>query len=303
MGYNIAGLVINKNYQQTFDELQNELGWYLRKGEEINFETASSNWKDAGICDVYFSDHGTLLFLNMDMCMDYYELENVNSLTFTLCETSMAFNLNYCENGIIKRAIMEVEEIRMIDEGEKLPVEKITNDISEIIWKKIEMVLGKNFDDIDLDEKAVRYYFKAQDQIDALSDESINSFIVTEQLENEDDIKDAYLTYCNACVNRKMIFRNGVICNLTNEPADFTGHCVDFVADEIEKNKMQLTLNEQKNSEKKDGNLGIRKSVLIIISTLFFLRAALGGNEMMVILFVILGLGGIIIAVFGSSDK
>lgn len=106
MGFNISGLAINKNYENEFDSLQKELGLNLKKESEIDFETASSNWKDEGICDVYFSEKGTLLFLNMDMCIDSFPLMNDNSLTFALSETSMAFSISYCENGIEKRSIM-----------------------------------------------------------------------------------------------------------------------------------------------------------------------------------------------------
>lgn len=159
MGFNVSGLAINKNYSNEFDNLQKELGWNLVKESEIDFETASSNWKDDGICDAYFSENGTLLFISMDMCTESWPLENDNSLTFALSETSMAFNINYCENGIEKRSIMEVEDNRMQDEGEKLAVEESSEDTSEIIWNQIEVVIGKRFWDIEPEEKAIRYKF------------------------------------------------------------------------------------------------------------------------------------------------
>jgi hypothetical protein len=159
MGFNISGLAINKNYENDFDSLQKELGWNLKKETEIDFETASSNWKDDGICDVYFSENGTLLFISMEMCTESFPLKNDNSLTFALSETSMAFYINYCENGIEKRLIMEVNDERMQDEGEKLGVENNAEDTSEIIWNQLEVVIGKRFWDIEPDEKATRYLF------------------------------------------------------------------------------------------------------------------------------------------------
>ena len=159
MGFNISGLVINQNYRENFEELQNKLGWNLKKVEEIDFEKASSNWQEEDICDVYFTEKGTLLFLNMDLCTSSYEIENVNSLTFALSETSMAFNLNYCENGIEVRSIMEVESEMIDNSGEKLEVEEKSNDTSEIIFNQIEVVLGKRFWDIEPNEKVFRYCF------------------------------------------------------------------------------------------------------------------------------------------------
>ena len=95
----------------------------------------------------------------MDMCTESFPLKNDNTLTFALSETSMAFNINYCENGVEKRSIMEVNDERMTDEGEKLEVEENSEGTSEIIWNQIERVIGKRFWDIEPNEKAVRYIF------------------------------------------------------------------------------------------------------------------------------------------------
>ena len=178
MGFNISGLVINKNYKGTFDQLQNEFGWTLKKEGEINFETASSNWKDDGICDVYFSEKGTLLFISMDMCTESWGLKNANTLTFALSETSMAFNLAYCDNDVLKRSIMQVEDNRIAEEGEKLEVEFKSDDISEVIWNQIEVVLGKSFWSIEPDEKAERYLFVKEEKA---SNEIVSESKVSQQ--------------------------------------------------------------------------------------------------------------------------
>ena len=70
MGFNVSGLVMDRNYEDNFTELQNGLGWKLEKESEIDFETASENWKELDICDVYFSEKGTLIFLSPDMCSE-----------------------------------------------------------------------------------------------------------------------------------------------------------------------------------------------------------------------------------------
>jgi hypothetical protein len=159
MGFNLSGLAINKNYENEFGKLQKQLGWNLEKRGEIDFETASSNWKDDGICDVYFCEKGTLLFISFDRSTDPWPLKNDNTLTFALSETSMAFNINYCENGVEKRSIMEVNDKRIRNEGEKLEVEDKSEDASEIIWNQIEVLIGKKFWSIEPDEKAFRYVF------------------------------------------------------------------------------------------------------------------------------------------------
>lgn len=159
MGFNLSGIVVNKNYENNLKSLQAEFGWNLQFIEEIDFETASSNWKDEGICDIYFSEKGTLLFVSMDLCIDSWSIKDGNTLTFALSETSMAFNLNYCEGKTLKRSFMQVNDDRMTDEGEKLAIEQTEEDVSEIIWTQLGVVLGKQFWNIEPGEKAFRYHF------------------------------------------------------------------------------------------------------------------------------------------------
>ncbi len=159
MGFNLSGLAINKNYENEFDKLQEELGWNLEKESEVDFETASANWTEEGVCNVYYTDKGTLIFINMDMCAESFPLKKDNTLTFALSETSMVFNVNYCEYGIAKRSILEVNDERMQDIGETLEVEDTSEDTSEIIFNQIETVIGKSFWNIEPDEKAIRYKF------------------------------------------------------------------------------------------------------------------------------------------------
>ena len=159
MGYNISGIAINKNYENEFESLCNQLGWNLKKGTEIDFETASENWIDDNICNVYFTKNGTLIFIGIEKCEESFKLENDNVLTFALSETSMVFKINYTEKGIEKRSIIEANDERMEDSGKELAVEKESEDTSEIIWNQIEVLLGKRFFDIELEEKVIQYSF------------------------------------------------------------------------------------------------------------------------------------------------
>lgn len=182
MGFNISGLVVNKNYQDNINELFDKLGWSLTKGEEIDFETASSNWQEEEYCDVYFSERGTLVFLNIDYCTDGYPIENLNTLTFGYSETSMAFLLNYCENGIETRSIMETEGEIFFNEGEKLEIENNCDNISDVIWKQIEIVLGKSFHEIENSETATRFYFSNELKTE------LEQTIELEQKENSNEV-------------------------------------------------------------------------------------------------------------------
>ena len=157
MGFNISGIVINKNFKNNLEDLTEKFKWNLDYLEEIDFETASKNWKEEGICDIYFNEKGTFIFLNMDDCITPYKFQNCNILTFTLSETSMAFNLNYTENEKEVRSIMQYNDKMLTDEGEKFDFED--DDTSEIIWNQIEVVLGESFWNIQPDEKCYRYKY------------------------------------------------------------------------------------------------------------------------------------------------
>ncbi|MEJ8757714.1 hypothetical protein WG947_11935 [Pontibacter sp. H259] len=159
MGFNISGVAINKNYKDNWQELQNKFGWTLKKKADISFEEAAANWKDEGICDVYFSEKGTLMFISIDRCLESWALKDADTLTFALSETSMAFNLNYCEKGEVERSIMEVNGDRMTDEGERLEAEDRSEDISDLIFNQMAVVLGKSFWSIEPGESAERYVF------------------------------------------------------------------------------------------------------------------------------------------------
>ena len=157
MGFNIAGIVINKNLENNIKSIEKAFSWNLAFVEEINFEQAYENWKEESICDIYFSSNGTFIFLNIEMCIDEYKMKGSKVLTFALSETSMSFNVNITENGFITRSLMESDGQVFVNKGEKLEIEYTTNDTSEIIWNQIEKISGENFWDIEPSEKALRY--------------------------------------------------------------------------------------------------------------------------------------------------
>lgn len=161
MGHNISGIAFNKNFENNVEELSKLLGVYLQNENEIIFEEASENWKEEGYFDVYFSKNGTLVFANIDYCLEPYSYEETNILTFALSETSMTFNIGYTENNVLIRSIMKVNDDILDEEGEPLQCE-IDNedDMTETIFDQIGEVIGIHFYEIELDEKAYRFTLK-----------------------------------------------------------------------------------------------------------------------------------------------
>lgn len=161
MGHNISGIAINKNFENNVEELSKLLGVELQIENEIIFEDASENWKEEGYFDVYFSKNGTLIFANIDYCLEPYSHKETNILTFALSETSMTFNIGYTENDVLVRSIMKVNDDTIDEEGEPLQCE-IDNedDMTEAIFDQIGEVIGMHFYEIELDEKAYRFALK-----------------------------------------------------------------------------------------------------------------------------------------------
>ena len=51
--------------------------------------------------------------------------------------------------------------------------------------------------------------------------------------------REEHLSYCKICLNRKMDMKKGLVCNLTNEIADFQETCENFKEDPIKKKELE----------------------------------------------------------------
>ncbi len=160
MGFNISGIVINQNLRSNPNLLSKILGRKLYEQKEIDFETASENWKEPDFVDVYFSENGTLVFAEIDMCVEAHGFSDSNILTFALSETSMTFSISYTENDQLIREKLEADGEIITDEGPPLAAEEDEDDMSEVIWKLIEQVLGISFHNVELEEECYRFSLK-----------------------------------------------------------------------------------------------------------------------------------------------
>ena len=91
----------------------------------------------------------------------------------------------------------------------------------------------------------------------------------------------------------------GLLCSLSHEKPNFSSFCIDYYTDEKAQEK-QLSLHPPK---EKKGFFGSWKAALLM-SILGFARAAIRGfNEPMGLIFLALGIGWLLLAVFGNTDK
>jgi len=187
MGHNISGIAINKNFENNIEELSKLLGVELLLDNEINFEEASENWKEEGYFDVYFSKNGTLVFANIDYCLEPYFHKETNILTFALSETSMTFNIGYTENDVLVRSIMKVNDEIVDEEGEPLQCE-IDNedDMTEAIFDQVGEVIGMHFYEIELDEKAYRFKLKNTASVEQPMQVQVEAEPATSKIEPEE---------------------------------------------------------------------------------------------------------------------
>lgn len=109
------------------------------------------------------------------------------------------------------------------------------------------------------------------------------------------------LEFCTICENRKIDFKTGLVCNLTNQKPNFENFCEFFAKDEKEaERKLKMRLDGAGNSRSQNGSLNPQKNInygsfLIVAGILIFLVSILFGA---IVLF-----GGISFLIRGISQK
>jgi len=165
MGLNISGIAIDSNFNKNVAELSKQFGWNLEFDKEIVFEEASSNFIDSGIVNIYFTDKGTIIFLDNPYIINEKQTNGINALGFGISETAMAFVLNYYENGQILREKVTYNGEIMTQNGDELIIEKEENDTTKQILKIIEQLVGEKYWDINLGTRAFRYKFLNKNKV------------------------------------------------------------------------------------------------------------------------------------------
>ena len=156
MGFNIAGLVINSNYDKDIEKLSADLKWGIEIIEEIPFETASENWTPDDEFRLFFGEEGTMIFFAHEWVADRYKSYTADTLNYAYSATAMAFQVDFFEQGNLVRSIMEYEGERKTEEGDPLELEYEDPSADGLTFTLIDELLGEKFGNIDLDAKAFR---------------------------------------------------------------------------------------------------------------------------------------------------
>jgi len=154
MGFNIAGLVINDNFQHDITALGNALKWELKLIHEIPFKEASSNWMSEDL-NIYFGPKGTLIFFPHEWAMNKYHITGYDSLCFAYSEVSMAYLLSHLDKEGNYRSFIEIEGKKNLQEGIELELEATIDKAPELIMALINETLGEGWLAIDPDSKCL----------------------------------------------------------------------------------------------------------------------------------------------------
>jgi hypothetical protein len=100
--------------------------------------------------------------------------------------------------------------------------------------------------------------------------------------------REEKLNYCRVCTNRKLDLKEGLICTLTNRPADFEEKCENLAIDKIALQKLKEKIETRKLEEQEKGffapeKKGIKSGVLggavmIIIAVVWFFAGLSAGR-------------------------
>jgi len=156
MGFNIAGLVINQNYKNDITELGKDLKWGIEIIEEVNFETASSNWTPEGEFRLHFTDKATMIFFPHEWVELQTRSKTANTLNYAYSATSMAFHLDLFKSGELIRSIMEYNGEKQFEAGIPLELEEEYRSVDGLTFALIDELLGDGFGTIPLGEKSFR---------------------------------------------------------------------------------------------------------------------------------------------------
>ncbi len=164
MGYNLSGIVIDKNFLSNTGALSQILNHNLVFDGETDTTGLITGEEKTACINVYFSGSGTLILAPQDLCLErHYGYPGCRVLTFALSKTAMAFYFGYTENQEIVRSKMEVDGLLIEDQGDPLDTEAKAIDTSEVIWKQLAKVLGREFEAIQPEARWIRYAIEPGD--------------------------------------------------------------------------------------------------------------------------------------------
>jgi hypothetical protein len=143
MGYNIAGLLINKKIE-GIEELKQLLDAKLSSIEEVDFEEATASDREEGMIDVLTTESGTLLFMELGQMYDLSAFpKDADVIQFMISDVSDTYYFEKYSGGEPVRKYITSQGDTAEDSGEGFINED--DELEEKIWEYADAYLQNDF--------------------------------------------------------------------------------------------------------------------------------------------------------------
>ncbi len=140
MGFNIAGILIKSETVET--KIENILDNKLIFFREINFEEATSSYRDENTVDILQTQTGTLIITELGQI---YDISNFDGeiIQFMISDVSDTYYFEKYINGNLERKYINSQG--EIAENEGNGIIKENDDMMDLVWELTDDYLQNNF--------------------------------------------------------------------------------------------------------------------------------------------------------------
>jgi len=152
MGFNIAGIIVNKKISDT--DIETLLKLKIKFLKEVDFEDATSSFKDENTVDILQTETGTLLITELGQMYDLDDSLH-DSIQFMVSDISDTYYFEKFSKGQLVRKFITTQGETAEDVGEGHISEE--DDLMEKVWEYIDTYLQNDFTNTMQDQTFKRY--------------------------------------------------------------------------------------------------------------------------------------------------
>lgn len=152
MGFNIAGIIVNKKISDT--DIETLLKLKIKFLKEVDFEDATSSFKDENTVDILQTETGTLLITELGQMYDLDDSLH-DSIQFMVSDISDTYYFEKFLKGQLVRKFITTQGETAEDVGEGHISEE--DDLMEKVWEYIDTYLQNDFTNTMQDQTFKRY--------------------------------------------------------------------------------------------------------------------------------------------------
>ena len=152
MGFNIAGIIVNKKISDT--DIETLLKLKIKFLKEVDFEDATSSFKDENTVDILQTETGTLLITELGQMYDLDDSLH-DSIQFMVSDISDTYYFEKFLKGHLVRKFITTQGETAEDVGEGHISEE--DDLMEKVWEYIDTYLQNDFTNTMQDQTFKRY--------------------------------------------------------------------------------------------------------------------------------------------------